>query len=97
MIKNKKSILQLLMLVPVCLMISCSDSGKTAYTNVEAPIEDRVNDVLARMTIEEKVSQMRMFHQNLSSKRNLPSTESPFPWHSERRPLPLYPLRTAVC
>ena len=64
MIKNKKSILQLLMLVPVCLMISCSDSGKTAYTNVEAPIEDRVNDVLARMTIEEKVSQMRMFHQN---------------------------------
>jgi beta-glucosidase len=38
--------------------------GEVTYKNSAASIEARVDDLLARMTIEEKVSQMRMFHQN---------------------------------
>jgi beta-glucosidase len=38
--------------------------NRVTYKNAAAPIEDRVNDLLARMTVEEKVSQMRMFHRN---------------------------------
>jgi beta-glucosidase len=34
------------------------------YENSEASVEDRVDDLLARMTVEEKISQMRMFHRN---------------------------------
>lgn len=34
------------------------------YKNSEASIEDRVEDLLSRMTIEEKILQMRMFHRN---------------------------------
>jgi len=34
------------------------------YKNSEASIEDRVTDLLSRMTIEEKISQLRMFHSN---------------------------------
>ena len=51
-------------LILVCLMVSCSNSGEIGYRNREASVEDRVGDLLARMTIEEKVSQMRMFHHN---------------------------------
>jgi beta-glucosidase len=34
------------------------------YKNKKAKIEDRVADLLGRMTLDEKVSQMRMFHAN---------------------------------
>jgi alpha-L-fucosidase 2 len=34
------------------------------YKNSEASIKDRVEDLLSRMTVEEKISRMRMFHQN---------------------------------
>ncbi len=51
-------------LVLMCLIVSCSESDDITYRDREASIDDRVNDLLARMTIEEKVSQMRMFHQN---------------------------------
>ena len=34
------------------------------YKNSEASIEDRVEDLLSRMTLEEKISQLRMFHSN---------------------------------
>ena len=35
------------------------------YENAKATVEDRVADLLNRMTVEEKVAQMRMFHANL--------------------------------
>ncbi len=35
------------------------------YKNAKAPIEERVKDLLSRMTLEEKVAQMRIFHANL--------------------------------
>ncbi|OAV43137.1 beta-glucosidase [Lewinella sp. 4G2] len=35
-----------------------------AYRNPELEVEDRVSDLLARMTVEEKVAQMRIFHAN---------------------------------
>jgi beta-glucosidase len=35
------------------------------YKNPKTPIEERIKDLLSRMTIEEKVAQMRMFHANL--------------------------------
>jgi beta-glucosidase len=35
------------------------------YKDKNAPIEDRVKNLLSRMTVEEKVAQMRMFHANL--------------------------------
>ena len=34
------------------------DGSKPIYKNPKANIEDRVNDLLPRMTVEEKVSQM---------------------------------------
>jgi beta-glucosidase len=62
--KIKKIVVQLMMLVFVCMMLSCDSPGEVTYKNRAASIEDRVDDLLARMTTEEKVSQMRMFHQN---------------------------------
>jgi beta-glucosidase len=35
------------------------------YKNPKLPIETRIKDLLSRMTVEEKVAQMRMFHANL--------------------------------
>lgn len=44
------------------IVVSCSNTEVVIYKQKDAPVEDRVNDLLSRMTIEEKVSQMRMFH-----------------------------------
>jgi alpha-L-fucosidase 2 len=41
-----------------------SSEDFSTYKNSEATIEGRVDDLLARMTVEEKVSQMRMLHRN---------------------------------
>jgi beta-glucosidase len=49
-------------LVLLILMLSCNKSDEPVYKNKDAKIEERVDDLLARMTLEEKVSQMRMFH-----------------------------------
>lgn len=46
------------------LAISCTNNEEIIYTQQDAPIEDRINDLLSRMTLEEKVAQMRMFHAN---------------------------------
>ena len=50
--------------VLLVFMLSCNKSDETIYKNKDAIIEDRVADLLNRMTLEEKVSQMRMFHAN---------------------------------
>lgn len=50
----KKHILPIL--IACCLLSSCSD--KVVYKDANAPIEDRVNDLLGRMTVNEKVGQL---------------------------------------
>lgn len=39
----------------------CADSGSEAYKDSSLPVERRVEDLLARMTLEEKVGQMNQF------------------------------------
>lgn len=43
------------------LLSSCSPSGEEIYKNPSAPVEERVEDLLSRMTLEEKVGQMNQF------------------------------------
>lgn len=40
---------------------SCSDNGKEIYKDPSTPVKDRVEDLLGRMTLEEKVGQMNQF------------------------------------
>jgi len=57
---NKRSIHALLVLISV-LMIQCQSgqqTGEPLYKNPEASIEDRVEDLLQRMTLEEKLDQI---------------------------------------
>jgi len=56
-------ILYTLILISV-LAYSCTSQNESIYKDMDAKIENRVADLLARMTLEEKVSQMRMFHAN---------------------------------
>ncbi len=50
----------------VIIFFAISITGKTqvTYKQKDAPIEDRIEDLLSRMTLEEKVAQMRIFHAN---------------------------------
>jgi beta-glucosidase len=43
---------------------SCAREEAIIYTDSQYAIEERVEDLLSRMTIEEKVAQMRIFHAN---------------------------------
>lgn len=60
MIRNVK-----LLIVLCILFASCSKTDVKIYKQKNAPIDERVNDLLSRMTLEGKVSQMRMFHAQL--------------------------------
>ncbi|MBR9908804.1 MAG: beta-glucosidase [Gammaproteobacteria bacterium] len=42
----------------------CLAAPESAYLDASLPVEKRVEDLLARMTLEEKVAQMRIFHAN---------------------------------
>lgn len=47
----------------VCLLAGCSgSSGKMAYKDASLPVERRVEDLLERMTLDEKVAQLRHLH-----------------------------------
>lgn len=59
--KNKLPVLLLLL----CYTVQAKMLMAQDYKNANLPIEDRVEDLLARMTIEEKVAQMRIFHAQL--------------------------------
>ncbi|MCB0280685.1 MAG: beta-glucosidase, partial [Calditrichaeota bacterium] len=48
------------------LLISCNQNKEIVYKNPEAPIEKRVEDLLDRMTLEEKFWQLFMIPGDLS-------------------------------
>lgn len=52
------------LLFVLIFLYSCLQENEVKYTNPNYSIDDRVDDLLSRMTIEEKVAQMRMFHEN---------------------------------
>ena len=43
------------------ILCSCSQSDKVLYRDASAPVEKRVEDLLSRMTLEEKIGQMNQF------------------------------------
>lgn len=53
-----KTLLTLAIMTLVSVNMSAKDNNKPLYKNPKAPIEERVNDLLSRMTLEEKVGQM---------------------------------------
>ncbi len=58
--------LSLLLAVVTVLLSACQQEDKPAYKNPELPIEERVNDLLPRMTLEEKFWQLFMIPGDLS-------------------------------
>ena len=55
-------------LVPVLLALSCS--GEVVYRDVSAPVEKRVEDLLKRMTTEEKILQLTQYHLGVNDNDN---------------------------
>ncbi|MGA2484023.1 MAG: hypothetical protein ABSF92_12995, partial [Candidatus Acidiferrales bacterium] len=53
------SSLGLLAGLALVLPLLAQDTAQPAYLNSELPLEQRVDDLIGRMTLEEKVSQMR--------------------------------------
>jgi beta-glucosidase len=51
--------LRLLVGLALVLPLRAQDTAQPAYLNPELPLEQRVHDLIGRMTLEEKVSQMR--------------------------------------
>lgn len=56
--KLGRAILVLLMAAPLSLSVASGQSSKPAYKDPKVPIEQRVQDLLGRMTLEEKVAQL---------------------------------------
>src|SRR5258706_8384433 len=59
---NKKFVFSLL-IAPIvcCAFIGKKDSYKYPYQNPALPVEQRVNDLMSRMTVDEKIMQLDMF------------------------------------
>jgi len=49
---------------------ACSKTDEPVYKLQDAPVNSKVEDLLARMTLKEKIAQMRMFHAQLGVKLN---------------------------
>lgn len=59
---NRKMMLQILLVICMSLSVSSSFAAKRPYQDKNLPIEERVNDLLKRMTIDEKIAQIRHLH-----------------------------------
>lgn len=61
----KKQLKLILLLLPSVLMVSSNlcakNEGKMLYKDAKAPIEERVEDLLSRMTLKEKVMQLNQY------------------------------------
>ena len=49
----------------LCFTYSYAQEGRLPYQDKSLPIDERVEDLLPRMALEEKVAQMRIFHANI--------------------------------
>ncbi|NJB82546.1 beta-glucosidase BglX [Wenyingzhuangia aestuarii] len=58
--KKLKKIISLLTLAG--MVFSCSQTSKLTYKDMGLPINDRVNDLLSKMTLEEKIGQMNQYN-----------------------------------
>ena len=63
---KRKSILVLTALV--VFVLSCSDTVEKDYMDASLSIDERVEALLPKLSIEEKVAQMRIFHANIGTK-----------------------------
>ena len=62
-----KSVRFAIAVLAVCMMASCGKNGKTpAYKDSSLAIEKRVDDLLGRMTLEEKVGQLCSRYDNFT-------------------------------
>ena len=51
----------ILTILAAMTLAACSDNGTPVYKDASAPVKERVEDLLGRMTLEEKVGQMNQF------------------------------------
>jgi beta-glucosidase len=61
----------------VWMLKSHAQSGQPAYRNTQLPVEQRVADLLSRMTLEEKVAQIRCLYQEGAALRDEKGNFSP--------------------
>ena len=54
----------------ILIILSFGSQAQSIYKQKNAPIENRIEDLLSRMTLDEKVAQMRIFHASKGISRN---------------------------
>jgi len=63
---NKSEIVKVIKLVDICQNRDTNDCAinQLSYNNPDLPIDERVNDLLSRMTLQEKIGQMMLIERN---------------------------------
>lgn len=61
---------KLIFAIPLFCMLSCVQNNVPIYRNADASIEDRVEDLLSRMTLEEKILQMNQITLGVNLNQN---------------------------
>ena len=51
----------LLLTVSLFVFISCENNNELKYLNKDLSVDERLDDIMKRMTLEEKVAQMTQF------------------------------------